>query len=671
MIEHSWWPEEGASLALPGVTLLRFPDLPSMLAPWRIRRLETAAFGVDGFLGWGRKRPARLSAALARRRNRPFWTIEDGFLRSIGLGKDRAPAFSCVIDDLGVYYDAAAPSRLEELLAAPRTDGSGRAAALREAIVSRRLTKYNHLADRSPGLPRGGRKLLLVDQVAGDYSVPGALADASAFATMFGAALDVPDARVVLRMHPDVMAGRARGYFPAPPRDSRIVVCDAPVSPHALIDEVDEVWTISSQLGLDALMRGVPVRCFAAPFYAGWGLTRDTPATPAAAAALARRRAARAGCALSLDELVDAALLRYPLYFDPIRGALTSPERVVERLAAGRDHVDAWRGRTLCAGLSWHKRRVLRAFCAPPGGEVAFSDRGGAGPFDRVVVWGARGEQALARREESAPTGRSAPLLRAEDGFIRSVGLGSAKTFPLSLCFDFRGLYYDATRSSDLEHLLETADVAPAELRRARDLRERLVAAGVSKYNLAAAPVRSLPEGRARIVVFGQVPDDESIRLGADAAIGNLDFLRAVRAERPDAFIIFKEHPDLVSGGRVGATDLASAARLADRVATDGDALAWIEAADEVRVRTSLAGFEALLRGKPVVCHGAPFYAGWGLTQDRVVAPRRTRRRSLDELVALALLRYPLYLHPRLHIPMDAEDALALIEATRGDPSGY
>ncbi len=55
---------------------------------------------------------------------------------------------------------------------------------------------------------------------------------------------------------------------------------------------------------------------------------------------------------------------------------------------------------------------------------------------------------------------------------------------------------------------------------------------------------------------------------------------------------------------------------------------------------TSLTGFEALLRGKAVFTYGLPFYAGWGLTQDRHAHPRRHRRLSIDELVAAALIGY-------------------------------
>ena len=60
---------------------------------------------------------------------------------------------------------------------------------------------------------------------------------------------------------------------------------------------------------------------------------------------------------------------------------------------------------------------------------------------------------------------------------------------------------------------------------------------------------------------------------------------------------------------------------------------------------TSLVGFEGLLRGLNVVCYGLPFYAGWGLTQDRHRIERRTRQLTLDDLVAGTLIEYPRYIN--------------------------
>lgn len=664
-LPRQWLPQEGALLGLSWWTQQRFPDLAAMLGRWRVVSAETHALAADGFAGWGRKLPARMVQRLAQARQRPFWTLEDGFLRSVGLGKHGWPGVSFVMDDLGVHFDASTPSRLESILShedlGPLHADAGAACAL---IVRHRLTKYNHLPDRPVRLPGGrGRRILLVDQVAGDHSIAGALASPQTFASMLQAALVEPDARIILRPHPDVAAGKAQGLLAGLALPARLIRCEEQVSPHAMLDVVDEVWTVSSQLGFDALLRGIPVRCFGAAFYAGWGLTQDVLAPAPAVREWQQRRASAPR--RTLADLVAATLLRYCLYFDPVRRCGTDFEGAVARLLAWRDHARLWQGTTRAHGISRHKRPVLRAWCSPAGGSVSF-DKSGRLP-DRHLVWGTRGEARL------EPAIRHGPLIRIEDGFVRSVGLGSAKHFPLSLCFDASGLHYDATRPSDLETMLQSRHFSGVELRRAASLRLAIVAAAISKYNLPAgglALARTPAAGQTRIVVFGQVPDDESIRLGLCLHATNLAFLAEVRRSCPRAFIVYREHPDLAAGHRTGPTPAAAAAEFADAFVARGEPLEWIGFADEVHVRTSLAGFEALLRGKRVVCHGVPFYSGWGLTQDRVACPRRTRQRTLDELVAAALIHYPSYLDPVSRLPMQAEDAIDRIVRQRAELKG-
>jgi len=145
------------------------------------------------------------------------------------------------------------------------------------------------------------------------------------------------------------------------------------------------------------------------------------------------------------------------------------------------------------------------------------------------------------------------------------------------------------------------------------------------------------------------------MRRGGSRLGGNLALLRAVRAEQPDAVILYKPHPDVEAGMRRGTIPAAEARRLADAVLTGTPIAALYDMVEEVHCIASLAGFEALLRGRRVVTHGRPFYAGWGLTTDRDPPPRRGRHLTLDELVAGALILYPRYWDPVTGLPCAPE----------------
>ena len=266
-----------------------------------------------------------------------------------------------------------------------------------------------------------------------------------------------------------------------------------------------------------------------------------------------------------------------------------------------------------------------------------------------VVAWSSK---CVDGRLEERCRRAGVPLVRMEDGFIRSVGLGSEFQWPYSLVLDRRGIYYDPTQPSDLEVMLqgmperEGHDVLCA---RARVLREYIVAKGLTKYNVGQRALSrdSWPSDRRVLLVPGQVEDDASVRRGGCGIRGNLELLREVRRRNPDAFIIYKPHPDVEVKNRKGRIDDAEALRVADEVVRDVRMDALLAVVDEVHTLTSLTGFEALLRGVKVCTSGGPFYAGWGLTEDcaeeRAFLARRTARLTLDELTAGVLLLYPSY----------------------------
>ena len=629
-----------------GAALLsRQPTLPDLLPGLDlINRRQAGRRRPDGVLAWGRKPSARHAEDWAAARGLPLIRLEDGFLRSVGLGNEEPP-LSIVVDDLGIYYDAGAPSRLERLIAGPLNPSQqARALALAAQWRAARASKYNQ-AREAAALVREG-DVLVVDQTFGDASIAYGASTPTSFHRMLEAALDEhPAARVLLKVHPDVLAGRKRGHFAqlSPGAAARVRLLASPAHPCGLLERAQAVYTVTSQMGFEALLWGRPVRCFGLPFYAGWGLTRDELPAPA-------RRGRASAAALWHGALVD-----YPRYLDPETRQRCEPERLLEWMALQRRMRERFPPQMVAVGFSRWKKPIARAFFA--GSELRF--QGASKPLPEgagLVLWGRR----------PVPQGQAAAVqVRLEDGFLRSVGLGADLVQPLSWVMDDVGMYYDATAPSALEQVLGGAEFDSALCARAAALRERILAAGLTKYNVGQASWQRPQVDRPVVLVVGQVEADASIRLGAPGLRFNLGLLKAVRAARPDAHLVYKPHPDVVAQLRDAGRGEGQAAQWCDEIVVDAPMDQVLRQVDEVHVITSLAGFEALLRGKPVTCWGCPFYAGWGLTDDRETMPRRRRRLSLDALVAGALLLYPTYVSRDTGHFTTAERALDELQAWR------
>jgi capsular polysaccharide export protein len=415
------------------------------------------------------------------------------------------------------------------------------------------------------------------------------------------------------------------------------------------------VYVVTSQLGFEALLWGRPVHCFGMPFYAGWGLTQDRLPAPE------RRRLAEAP---QLADLVHAALVESAVYIDPHHHQPCPPEQLIAAIGLQRRLRQAHPGPIEAFGFTPWKQRVLRRFLAGPQLRFRFPWQRPGRSAALVAVWGRRASPGLLRLVER----RRLALLHVEDGFLRSVGLGADLIDPISWVLDRRGIYYDATAPSDLEHLLAHGQWNPAQLRRAAGLRRRLVEQAVTKYNLQAAPWQR-PAAAGRVVlVVGQVESDASIRLGAPGVRRNLELLEAVRRAEPNAYLLYKPHPDVVAGLCRQGQGEAQVARCCDEVLVEASIQQLFTQIDALHVLTSIAGFEALLRGIEVHTWGLPFYAGWGLSHDRLRCDRRGRPVELDALVHAALIDYPRYVSRHSGLFIEPEQAIEELLAWRAAP---
>lgn len=611
-------------------------------------------------MAWGYRPSRRAVERYAHRHQLSILTIEDGFIRSMGLGHQGYAPAALVLDDVGIYFDAHHASRLEQLIVLGRDEAS-RAELCMSELRQYRLSKYNHAPLVRLELTTEVN-VLVVDQTVGDQSVAAGGADQHSFEQMLQAALArYPNATIWVKTHPEVSTGHKKGYLSTVMSHANVRYISQPANPIALIEQMDAVYVVSSHLGFEALMLNRPVYCFGLPWYAGWGLTDDHAAP---VALLGQRR----GQSRRLSQLFTAAYFDYSRYIHPATGQACQLEQVIECFAEMMDWNEQLRGTVYCIGFSPWKRLFIRRFLNFPLVKLRFvrSLPKRITPASHVLVWGSKlSQQQLSRCD--------CPVWRMEDGFVRSIGLGANLVEPMSLVLDDQGMYYDPSSHSRLQRICAEICLSPAEQQRARSLIQTLVDFELSKYNVGSTDEAwpNIAEGMHRILVVGQVEDDASIRLGTRDICTNHQLLQTVRAAHPMAFIIYKPHPDVEAGLRRGAVKAVFKQGLADAVLTQWPMPACLERVDAVHTMTSLTGFEALIRGLPVTCYGMPFYAGWGLTQDQYTHPERCRTLTLEELVFAVLVKYPLYLLPKSNQLCRPEDVMAHIVNYRHQPAAY
>ncbi|NNU16768.1 capsular polysaccharide biosynthesis protein [Parvularcula sp. ZS-1/3] len=598
--------------------------------------------GCDAIAGWGLKGDGRQRAEDL---GKPYLALEDAFIAKVGGDEKRFGLLGLAVDPVGIYYDASQPSFVEELIAAsadhPAT--TNLVPLIRELGIS----KFNPLGSEAmEGVPDGlDYDAIVVDQIAGDLSIAGGLAKAEDFERMLTAAIDVHGAsRVAVKLHPYDGVGGRTGHLGELAKRHGLTTLPHRGNWMTYAERASRVYVVSSNAGLEALIAGADVSCFGTPFFGGWGLTEDVQPVS--------RRTARP----TLSQLCQAVYGEYGRYWSPSLERQATVAELGHFIEAQRKQASVFRSGLSLHGVQKLKRSHIAPFVEPAGDlsivpKIAPSDA----PSAREGVWASRAIKDEAADRQWAERER----LFVEDGFLRSAGLGADLIRPASLVFDEQGIYFDPSRLSDLETMLRERDLTEREKRRGANILRLLKDTRVSKYNVGGSLPGIERDGRPVILVPGQVENDASILRGAGEVRTNRGLLLSAREAQPDALILYKPHPDVEQAGRPG--HVPDAEEIADHVLSDVHPADAIDACDELHTMTSLMGFEALIRGKAVRTYGAPFYAGWGLTEDDAEMPRRGCQRSIEELVYLSLVAYPHYVSPKTFVPCGPEDVIELL----------
>ncbi|EEA8770320.1 capsular polysaccharide biosynthesis protein [Campylobacter jejuni] len=620
----------------------------------------------DLFFGWGRKKSGLKAMNLAKKYKAKFILLEDGFIRSLNLGVENSPSFSMVKDDIGIYYDATMPSKLENLLNTCefKDEEIKQAKKAIELIKKYKISKYNNNLDIPDDyFQKDEKRVLIITQTANDASLEFGLAKGFKTVDMIKDAIkENPKSKIYIKIHPDVLSGKKQSDLDINSLPKECILITENFNPVALLEFFDKVYTKTSGMGFEALMQECECICYGMPFYAGWGLTKDKLECK-------RRMQKR-----SLEEVFYVAYILYAEYFNPCLNQKSNIFDTIQTLAKYKDIEKVNSNKLFMLGFTLWKRHFIKPFFKAKDNEIIFLNsikslvRYKLKEDDKFFIWGKKYDEntlknlLLVKAKEQNLTNFTPKVSLVEDGFIRSISLGSDLTRPFSLIVDDKGLYIDPNKASKLEELLQNEIFDENMLNRAKNIIKILLENRFSKYNgLKHEDLKiNAKIGQKIILIPAQVEDDASIILGG-FGLSTLDLLKEVRAKNQDAYIIFKPHPDVLSGNRVGLKDETLILEFCDEIVKDCSIDSAIKIADEIHTITSTSGFDALLRAKKVFAYGMPFYAGWGLTKDKYRCERRTRKLSLEELVAGALIAYPRYINPKTKTLCEIEVCLDIM----------
>ncbi|WP_372737927.1 hypothetical protein [Neptunomonas sp.] len=386
----------------------------------------------DAIAGWGMKPSAAAARQFANNHDLPYIALEDGFLRSLGLGVHGHLEHSFIADSVGIYYDASRPSALEELiLASSQLDAIAleQSSQAIQRLGQHRLSKYNAAPDYPVSRLQAGAAVLVVDQTYGDISVQLGQGSPETFVKMLETAVaNHPDAEILVKVHPDVLAGKKKGYLLECAQQMNCTLIAEDVNPWAFFDVVSDVYVVTSHMGFEALVAGKKVHCFGMPYYAGWGLTQDYQTCE-------RRSRPR-----SLEQVFYAVYVQYCRYLNPYTGQRCQLEDTIELLALQKRHLEKYRGRWVALKIRASERKMLKRVLGF-GVTLEFRKRaknlsGGSSPdiqLERGYILKDIASTDLKVNDVVLAASDNKTVLTVKPGSLQLKGLGSGLLYPLSI----------------------------------------------------------------------------------------------------------------------------------------------------------------------------------------------------------------------------------------------
>lgn len=275
----------------------------------------------------------------------PVTFVEDGFIRSVGLGIRKTKPMSLVFDGRGMHFDRSVVTDLDEILNTHdfRGDPAVMAAAdhmlntIRGGVSKYITAESGRSLAGELGLKPSDKVIVVLGQVEDDLSIRYGLDEfMNCNQLVTRIATENPGAVILYRPHPESIEREKKHYSNPKDVEHLCRVVKRPWSLRETLAAASEAHTITSLAGLEAAVSGLTVHTYGMPFYAGWGFTVDHGLAPTAGK---RRRR------LTVEEVVAGAYVVYAKYFDPLTTEAISAEAAASCADAMLRNLARQRGR--------------------------------------------------------------------------------------------------------------------------------------------------------------------------------------------------------------------------------------------------------------------------------------------------------------------------------------
>ena len=271
------------------------------------------------------------------------------------------------------------------------------------------------------------------------------------------------------------------------------------------------------------------------------------------------------------------------------------------------------------------------------------------------------------------------PIISIEDTFLRSVfpcRTKCDKKFKDSIGYCINNyLYFESNELTTIKELLSKPYAKnEKEIIAGKNIINQIISNKISKYNcqnfIGNTNVRSMYTNN--IIVIDQAFADQSIvNSNANVETFKQMLIAAVR-ENPKNKVCVKVHPESMTGGRAGFYTpelIKEVEKLTNtkiyKLTEPINPIILLQNARKIYTCSSGLGFEALMCNKPVVCFGAPFYAGFGLTDDRNSNTKFIQKIPIEYMAYIVFEKFSFFRHPITNVKMTTLEAINYIKQLR------